>query len=64
MLWSGIQYFNGGGCGVALPTAMNLLCWHCRGLGNPQTEQELGDLIRAHFPSIMFMAEAWLKKLG
>ena len=62
MLWSGIQYFNGGGCGAALPTAMNLLCWHCRGLGNPQTEQELGDLIRAHSPSIVFVAETWLKK--
>ena len=41
---------------------MNLLCWHCRGLGNPQTEQELGDLIRAHSPSIVFVAETWLKK--
>ena len=41
---------------------MNFLCWHCRGLGNPQTEQELGDLIRAHSPSIAFVAETWLKK--
>ena len=41
---------------------MNLLCWHCRGLGNPQTEQKLGDLIRAHSPSIVFVAETWLKK--
>ena len=41
---------------------MNLLCWHYRGLGNPQTEQELGDLIRTHSPSIVFVAETWLKK--
>ena len=41
---------------------MNLLCWHYRGLGNPQTEQEFGDLIQAHSPSIVFVAETWLKK--
>ena len=41
---------------------MNLLCWNCRGLGNPQTEQELGDLIQAHSPSIVFVVETWLKK--
>ena len=62
MLWSGIQYFNGGGYGATLPTSMNLLCWHCRGFRNPQTEQELGDLIRAHSPLIVFVAETWLKK--
>ena len=41
---------------------MNILCWNCRGLRNPQTEQELGDLIRAHSPSIVYVAETWLKK--
>ena len=41
---------------------MNLLSWNCRGIGNPQTEQELGDLIRAHSPSVMFLANTWLKK--
>ena len=41
---------------------MNILSWNCRGLGNPQTEQELGDLLRAHSPSIVFVAETWLKK--
>ena len=41
---------------------MNILSWNCRGLRNPQTEQELGDLIRAHSPSIVFVAETWLKK--
>ena len=41
---------------------MNFLCWNCRGLGDPQTKQELGDIIRAQGPSIMFLAETWLDK--
>ncbi|KAK9983952.1 hypothetical protein SO802_033477 [Lithocarpus litseifolius] len=41
---------------------MSLLCWNCRGLGNPETGQELGDLIRAQDPSVVFLAETWLKK--
>ncbi|XP_075665859.1 uncharacterized protein LOC142635608 [Castanea sativa] len=40
---------------------MNILCWNCRGLENPQTEQELGD-IRAQGPSVVFLAETWLDK--
>ena len=46
----------------APPRAMNLLCWNCQGLGNLQTEQELGDLIRAQDPSVVFLAETWLDK--
>ena len=41
---------------------MNLLCWNCRGLGNLSTEQELGGLIRAKDPSVVFLAETWLDK--
>ena len=41
---------------------MSLLCWNYRGLGNPKTEQELGDLIRAQDPSVLFLAETWLTK--
>ena len=41
---------------------MNLLCWNCRGLGNQPTEQELGDMIRAQDPSVVFLAETWLDK--
>ena len=41
---------------------MNLLCWNCWGLGNLPTEQELGDLIRAQDPSVVFLAETWLDK--
>ena len=39
---------------------MSLLCWNCRGLGNRQTVQELGDIIRAQDPSVVFLAETWL----
>ena len=52
----------GGGCFQALPGPMSLLCWNCRGLGNPETDQELGDLIRAQDPSVVFLVETWLKK--
>ena len=41
---------------------MNILCWNFRGLGNPQTKQELGDLIRAQDPLVVFLAETWLDK--
>ena len=54
--------FNGRGCGATPPRAMNLLCWNCRKLGNLPTEQELGDLIRAQDPSVVFLAKTWLDK--
>ena len=54
--------FNGRGCGAAPPRAMNLLCWNCQKLGNLPTEQELGDLIRAQDPSVVFLAKIWLNK--
>ena len=41
---------------------MNLLCWNYRGLENPHTEQEFGDMIRAQDPSVVFLAETWLDK--
>ena len=41
---------------------MNILCWNCHGLGNPQTVQELGDLIQAQDPLVVFLAETWLNK--
>ena len=41
---------------------MNLLCRNCRGLGNQPTEQELGDMIRAQDPLVVFLAETWLDK--
>ena len=39
---------------------MGLLCWNCHGLGNPQTIQELGDIVRAQDPTVVFLAETWL----
>ena len=42
---------------------MSLLCWNCRGLGNRQTVQELGDLVRAQDPTAVFLAETWLDEV-
>ena len=39
---------------------MNLLCWNCRGLGNRPTVQELGDIVQAQDPSVVFLAETLL----
>ena len=41
---------------------MNLICWNCRGLGNQQTIQELGELVRAQDPLIVFLAKTWLEE--
>ena len=38
---------------------MNCLVWYCRGLGNPRTVRELGKIIRAKDPSVVFVAETW-----
>ena len=38
---------------------MSCLAWNCRGLGNLCTVRELGDLIRAKNPSVVFLAETW-----
>ena len=39
---------------------MSITCWNCRGLGNRQTVQELGDIIWAQDPTVVFLAETWL----
>ncbi|XP_030963604.1 uncharacterized protein LOC115984727 [Quercus lobata] len=36
------------------------MCWNCRGFGNRQTVQELGDIIWAQDPTVVFLAETWL----
>ena len=36
---------------------MNCFVWNYRGLGNLCTGKELGDIIRAKDPSVMFIAE-------
>ena len=38
---------------------MNLLSWNCRGLGNHRAERELGDIIQAQVPTIVFLSETW-----
>ena len=38
---------------------MNLLVWNCRGLENLHTVKELGNIIRAKDPSIVFLVETW-----
>ena len=52
----------GGGYQIALPTAISLLCWICRGLGNPRTVQELSDLVRVQDPAVVFLVETWLEE--
>lgn len=41
---------------------MSLLCWNCCRLGNPQTKQELRDLIRVQVPLVVFLTETWVDK--
>ena len=38
---------------------MSILIWNYCGLGNPCIGKELGDLVRAKDPSIVFIAETW-----
>ena len=38
---------------------MSCLAWNCRGLGNPQVEDELENIIRAQDPLIVFLSETW-----
>ena len=40
---------------------VNLTCVESH-IGNPHTEHEFGDSIWAYSPSIVFVAETWLKK--
>jgi hypothetical protein len=41
---------------------MNLICWNCRGVGNPRTVQELCSLVAAHNPKLVFLSETWQAK--
>ena len=38
---------------------MNCLMWNYRGLGNLHIEKELGDIIQAKDPNVVFIAETW-----
>ena len=41
---------------------MNLIVWNCRRLGNLRTGNELGDIIRAKDPYVVFIAETLIDK--
>ena len=36
---------------------MIVLCWNCRGLGNPQTVNALKDLVTSYKSNILFLME-------
>ncbi|KAK6132366.1 hypothetical protein DH2020_033887 [Rehmannia glutinosa] len=36
---------------------MSIICWNCRGLGNPRTIQELRNTIRSKSPQLVFLCE-------
>ena len=42
---------------AAPPNIMSCLSWNCRGLGNPQTEDELVALVTTKDPIIVFLME-------
>ncbi|KAL0453409.1 UNVERIFIED_CONTAM: hypothetical protein Slati_1319000 [Sesamum latifolium] len=44
------------------PSSMILISWNCQGLGTPCTVHTLGELLRAHRPSLVFLAETKCKK--
>ena len=41
---------------------MSCLSWNCRGLGNPQTEVELADLVGKKDPKMVFLMETKVDK--
>ncbi len=43
---------------------MRLLCWNCRGLGNPCTVRELIILNKEQGPSVLFLSETRLDSVG
>ena len=41
---------------------MNLLAWNCWGLGNRRVVDELGEIVQAKDPRIMFLSKTWSTK--
>ncbi|KAL0009437.1 hypothetical protein SO802_010939 [Lithocarpus litseifolius] len=41
---------------------MSCLSWNCRGLGNPQTEAKLADLVGKKDPKVVFLIETKVDK--
>ena len=48
---------------VAPLSIMSCLSWNCRGLGNPQTEDELVALVTTKDPIIVFLMETKVEKV-
>jgi hypothetical protein len=42
------------------PTAMMMLCWNCRGLGNPCAVRALHHLVKEKRPNLVFLMETKL----
>ena len=42
---------------------MSCLSWNCRGLGNPQTEDELVAMVRNKDPKLVFFMETKVDKV-
>jgi exonuclease III len=40
---------------------MNVICWNCRGLGNPRTVRNLYRMIREKKPNVVFLMETKLR---
>ena len=41
---------------------MNILCWNCRGMGNPCTVRQLRRWNSSNTPDMMFVSETMIKK--
>jgi exonuclease III len=41
---------------------MSLLCWNCRGLRNPQTVQDLHQMVQEKKPKFVFLIETLSKQ--
>lgn len=41
---------------------MNILCWNCRGMGNPSTVRQLRRWNSSVTPDILFVSETMIKK--
>ncbi|XP_074344504.1 uncharacterized protein LOC141683655 [Apium graveolens] len=40
---------------------MKHIGWNCRGLGNPRSVHTLGDLIKSHIPTLLFLSETLVR---
>lgn len=53
---------SGGTCYTGPPVTMSLLCWNCRGPGNPRAVQVLKDLVQQKKPIFIFLIETMTNK--